>query len=95
MKLETSTIAGREGADAAIGARKPAAPVAWAAGLPAAALALGYMALHGLVVTCVPKVTLRKVFYFILHLAVAGVTNSLSRSKQVSPQSHRPSLGSG
>jgi PAS domain S-box-containing protein len=45
MSLETPTIAGREGA---VGARKPAAPIAWAAGLPwpAAALALGYVALH-------------------------------------------------
>jgi hypothetical protein len=48
MKLEASTIAGGERADAAVGARRPAAPIAWAAGLswPTAALALGYVALH-------------------------------------------------
>jgi hypothetical protein len=47
MKLEASNIAGREGGDAAVGARKPAAPIVWAAGLswPTAALALGYVAL--------------------------------------------------
>jgi hypothetical protein len=48
MSLETPTIAGRERADAAVGVRKPAVPIAWAAGLPgpAAALALDYVALH-------------------------------------------------
>jgi hypothetical protein len=47
MELEASTIAGREGADAAVRARKPA-PIDWRAQLPrrAAALALGYVALH-------------------------------------------------
>jgi PAS domain S-box-containing protein len=45
MKVKASTIAGREGA---VGARNPAVPIAWAAGLswPTAALALGYVALH-------------------------------------------------
>jgi PAS domain S-box-containing protein len=48
MSLEMPTIAGREEASAAAGARKPAAPIAWAAGLSwsTAALALGYVALH-------------------------------------------------
>ncbi|HZU90118.1 MAG TPA: hypothetical protein VE993_12750, partial [Stellaceae bacterium] len=43
--MEITTIAGKEGA---VGARRPFAPIAWAAGLPwpTAALVLGYVALH-------------------------------------------------
>jgi hypothetical protein len=45
MKLEASSIAGREGA---AGVRRAVAPIAWAAGLswPTAAPALGYVALR-------------------------------------------------
>jgi hypothetical protein len=44
MKVEASTVAGRERAGAAVRARKPAVPSAWIADLswPAAALLQGY-----------------------------------------------------
>lgn len=48
MDLEMTTVAGREGADAAADARRPAAPITWAGGAfrSIAALALGYGVLH-------------------------------------------------